>query len=185
MPTRKIIAAMAICLFTASTAMAESDNACPSTLDHTFQTLDGESSVRLCDTHANQVLLVVNTASKCGYTYQYEGLEKLYGTYRERGLVVVGFPSNDFGGQEPGTEKQIKEFCRSTYGVQFPMYEKTHAAEGKAHPLFQALAKEAGEYPRWNFHKYLINREGRVIGSWRSRTEPGSQEIVQAIEAAL
>ncbi len=159
--------------------------ACPENLDFSFVPLTGGEPQRLCDTHAGKLILVVNTASKCAFTPQYEGLERLYETYRERGLVVLGFPSNDFGGQEPGTAAEIVRFCRLTYGVRFPMYEKVRAAEGPAHPFFRRLAQSAGEYPRWNFHKYLIDRQGRVIQSWRSAVEPLSPTIVEAIEKAL
>lgn len=158
---------------------------CPESLDHKVRPLAGGEPTRLCDAYAGKVLLVVNTASKCGYTYQYGGLEHLYDRYRDRGLVVLGFPSNDFGGQEPGSEAQIQAFCRDTYSVQFPMFEKVHAAEGKAHPLFDTLARQTGRYPRWNFHKYLIGRDGRVVADWRSGTEPEAAEIITAIEAQL
>jgi glutathione peroxidase len=98
---------------------------------------------------------------------------------------VLGFPSNDFGAQEPGTEKQIKDFCRLTYNVEFPMFEKTHAAEATADPLYSTLAGLAGEYPRWNFHKYLLDREGKLIGSFRSAVRPDDPQLIAAIEGAL
>ncbi len=158
---------------------------CPAVLDFTKRRLDGEQQVSLCDAYAGKVLLIVNTASKCGFTPQYEGLEALYRRYHDRGLEVLGFPSNDFGGQEPGSEAQIREFCRLTYGVQFPMFEKTRAAEAHADPLYRALAEQAGEYPRWNFHKYLIGRDGRVAGSFPSQVKPDDPRLVQAIESLL
>ncbi|WP_246480814.1 glutathione peroxidase [Motiliproteus sediminis] len=158
---------------------------CPDSLDHQVRPLAGGEPTHLCEAYAGQVILVVNTASKCGYTYQYGGLEHLYDRYRDRGFVVLGFPSNDFGSQEPGSEAQIQAFCRDTYSVQFPMFQKVHAAEGKAHPLFDRLAQESGRYPRWNFHKYLIGRDGRVVADWRSSTEPEDAEIIAAIEAQL
>ncbi len=158
---------------------------CPSTLDHELRPLTGEAPVRLCEAYGGKVVLVVNTASRCAYTPQYEGLEALYARYRERGLVVLGFPSNDFGGQEPGSERQIQDFCRLTYGVRFPMFEKTHAAEGRAGPLYRRLAESAGEYPRWNFHKYLLDRDGRVVHSFSSGVRPESPDLVRAIEALL
>ncbi|MGF1547330.1 MAG: glutathione peroxidase [Thiotrichales bacterium] len=155
-------------------------------LDHTVKTLIGEQRERLCETYANKVILVVNTASKCAFTNQYEGLEKLYDEYRARGFVVLGFPSNDFGNQEPGTEAQIEAFCRLTYGVEFPMFTKTRVAKGEADPLYQGLAKAAnGDYPQWNFHKYLIDRSGQLIGSFPSRTDPYDPQLVSAIEQAL
>jgi glutathione peroxidase len=139
--------------------------------------------VNLCERYLGKVVLVVNTASRCGFTYQYEGLESLYERNRERGLAVLGFPSNDFGRQEPGSESEIQQFCRSTYGIRFPMFDKTHAARDRADPLYHALASQTGEYPRWNFHKYLLDREGRLVESFGTHVEPESEEI--AIERAL
>ncbi|WP_207061044.1 glutathione peroxidase [Motiliproteus sp. SC1-56] len=165
-------------------ALAESSN-CPPLLDHSFRPLAGDASQRLCEVHRGKVVLVVNTASECGYTYQYAGLEHLYERFREQGFVIIGFPSDDFGGQEPGGEEEIKQFCRDTYSVQFPMYEKTHAAQSNAHPFFRDLGEAAGQYPQWNFHKYLLDRQGRVVGSWRSAVEPESQELVRTIKRYL
>ena len=128
---------------------------------------------------------MVNTASKCGNTPQYDGLEKLYDQYGSEGLVVLGFPSNDFMGQEPGTEEQIEEFCRLTYGVQFPMFEKTSVREDGAHPFYAALADAAGTYPTWNFHKYLIGRDGNLITNFSPRTQPYDDKVVAAVEQAL
>jgi glutathione peroxidase len=156
-----------------------------SMLDQEFRPLAEREIVNLCQVHEGQVVLVVNTASKCGNTYQYEGLEKLYEEYGEDGLVVLGFPSNDFLGQEPGTEAQIQEFCRTTYGVQFPMYEKTRVKKGEAHPFFVSLAEASGTYPTWNFHKYLIGRDGDLIAEFSPRTQPNDERLVGAIEAAL
>ena len=122
-------------------------------LDQDFRRLASTDEVNLCEAYAGKVLLVVNTASKCGNTPQYDGLEKLYDQYGEEGLVVLGFPSNDFMGQEPGTEENIEEFCRLTYGVEFPMFEKTSVKKDNAHPFYVDLADSAGTYPTWNFHK--------------------------------
>ena len=141
--------------------------------------------MKLADEFRGKVVLVVNTASKCGNTPQYEGLEQLYQEYGERGLVVAGFPSNDFMGQEPGTEEEIQEFCRLTYKVRFPMFEKTSVRESNAHPFFHELAAAAGTYPTWNFHKYLIGRDGQVIAEFSPRTKPYDERVVAAIEAAL
>ena len=105
--------------------------------------------------------------------------------YDKQQFVVLGFPSNDFGGQEPGTEQEIRSFCRLTYGIQFPMFEKTHAARARADALFLALGEQAGEFPRWNFHKYLLDRDGRLVKSFDTRVDPESPEIVQAIESLL
>jgi len=171
--------------FAVVTSSANSDIACPNTLDFDMKTLSGDKQVNLCREYLGKVVLVVNTASKCGYTYQYEGLEKLYEQYKSRGLVVIGFPSNDFGGQEPGTEKQIAKFCQLTYGVKFPMFEKTHAAEANADPLYKTLGNLAGEFPAWNFHKYILDRNGKLIGSFNSRVEPNSEKIIETIEKLL
>ncbi len=154
-------------------------------LDHDFRRLASEEVVNLADQFDGQVVLVVNTASKCGNTPQYEGLESLYDEYRDEGLVVLGFPSNDFFGQEPGTEEEIQEFCRLTYSIQFPMFEKTSVKEGDAHPLFDALADASGTYPTWNFHKYLIGRDGELIAEFSPRTQPYDEALIESINAAL
>jgi glutathione peroxidase len=158
---------------------------CAKALDFEKRRLAGDETVRLCDAYQGKVILVVNTASKCGFTGQYEGLEALYAKYRDRGLVVLGFPSNDFANQEPGTEEQIKEFCRLTYSVQFPMFEKIHVKKGSADPFFQYLAEQTGVYPKWNFYKYLIDRDGNVVDYFASITSPQSKKMVQAIERLL
>ncbi len=158
---------------------------CPKTLDFEMRPLNGGEPVNLCDAYLGKVVLMVNTASYCAFTPQYEGLEALYERYKDRGFVVLGFPSNDFGGQEPGTEKQIKDFCRLTYGVQFPMYQKMHAARDRADPLYRVLGELAGEYPRWNFHKYLLDREGRLVASFPSAVRPEGARLVEAIESQL
>lgn len=154
-------------------------------LDQDFRRLASTEEVNLCEAYSGKVLLIVNTASKCGNTPQYDGLEKLYEQYGKDGLVVLGFPSNDFMGQEPGTEGEIEEFCRLTYGVEFPMFEKTSVKEKNAHPFFAALADSAGSYPSWNFHKYLIGRDGVVISDFSPRTQPNDKDMVAAIETAL
>ncbi len=154
-------------------------------LDHEARRLGSDERVNLKEAYAGKVVLIVNTASKCAFTGQYEGLEALYAKYGERGLVVLGFPSNDFGGQEPGTEAQIQDFCRLTYGVRFPMFAKTGVREGKADPLFQGLAEAAGRYPQWNFHKYLLDRDGRLVDNYLSWTSPESGSVVEAIERLL
>lgn len=132
-------------------------------------------------------VLVVNTASKCGLTPQYEGLEKLWADYKDRGLVVLGVPSNNFAGQEPGTEAEIQDFCRLTYDVDFPMTAKNDVIGADAHPFYQwtrAQLGEAGE-PKWNFHKILIGKDGQLAGVFGPRTDPQDPEVVSAIEAAL
>jgi glutathione peroxidase len=160
----------------ASTAAA----ACPALLERRMDTiLDQPQS--LCE-YAGKVLLVVNTASQCGYTPQYEGLEALYRKYKTRGLVVLGFPSNDFGSQEPGSNKEIAAFCVNQYAIDFPMFAKTRLT---ANPLYADLAKATGKAPRWNFHKYLIDRSGRRIQSFDTRVEPDDAKLVSAIEDLL
>lgn len=154
-------------------------------LDQNFRRLASTDEVNLCEAYGGKVLLVVNTASKCGNTPQYDGLEKLYDQYGDEGLVVLGFPSNDFMGQEPGTEEKIEEFCRLTYGVEFPMFEKTSVKKKNAHPFYNALAESAGTYPTWNFHKYLIGRDGKLISDFSPRTQPYDDKLVAAIEQAL
>ena len=156
-----------------------------SILDHEFRRLASDDAVNLGEEYRGKVILVVNTASKCGNTPQYDGLEKLYQEYGNDGLVVLGFPSNDFFGQEPGTEEQIQEFCRLTYKVKFPMFEKVTVTEGDAHPFFEQLAQEAGTHPTWNFHKFLIGRDGEVIAEFSPRTKPYDEKLVARIEAAL
>ena len=154
-------------------------------LDQDFRRLAADEVVNLADAYAGKVLLIVNTASKCGNTPQYEGLESLYEEYGKDGLVVLGFPSNDFLGQEPGTEEEIQDFCRLTYSIKFPMFEKVTVKEGNAHPFFDQLAAAAGTYPTWNFHKYLIGRDGQLISEFSPRTQPYNDELVSSIKAAI
>ena len=157
---------------------------CPVLLDHQFRPLGDSQPVSLCERYAGKLLLVVNTASFCGFTPQYRGLEALYDRYRGRGLVVLGFPSNDFA-QEPGSEAEIKEFCELTYGVEFPMFEKTRVHGAQAHPFYQTLAAAAGGPPRWNFHKYLIDRDGRTVTGFATRVAPDDPRLLEAIEQKL
>lgn len=131
-----------------------------------------------------KVLLLVNVASKCGYTPQYEGLEALYQKYKDRGLVVLGFPANNFGAQEPGTNEEIKTFCTRNYKVTFPMYSKVSVKGGDQTPLYGFLSTKAGE-PKWNFTKYLAGKDGQIIQRFDSGVKPDSPELAQAIEAAL
>ena len=154
-------------------------------LDHSYRRLAGEERVNLREAYAGQVLLVVNTASKCGYTPQYEGLEAMHAKYKDRGFAVLGFPSNDFMGQEPGSEKKIQEFCTLTYGVKFPMFEKVHVKGRQATPLYQELAKSTGTAPAWNFHKYLIDRDGHVVANFASKVTPQDPALLQKLEALL
>ena len=154
--------------------------ACPALFDRTLQTLD-ERSQSLCS-YAGKVVLVVNTASECGYTPQYEGLEALHRKYGSRGLVVLGFPMNDFGGQEPGSNKEISTFCVNQYAIDFPMFAKTAL---KTNPLYAELIKASGEAPSWNFHKYLFDRKGARVQSFGTRVEPNDPKLLSAIERLL
>lgn len=158
---------------------------CSPLLDYDVRSLNEKNLVNLCEAYQGSVILVVNTASRCAYTDQYESLEKLYELYRDDGLVILGFPSNDFGQQEPGNEYQIKEFCRTTYGVRFPMFAKTHVSERNADPFYRELASAAGVYPRWNFHKYVIGRDGEMVASYRSNVDPLDDTIVSAIRVQI
>ncbi len=151
-----------------------------------FEAIDHQSKIRLEDFYG-RVVLVVNTASECGFTGQYEGLENLYQTYKDRGFVVIGIPSNDFGGQEPGTNDQIVSFCQLNYGVSFPMTTKLHVKGKEADPFYVWAKKKLGfgSGPKWNFHKYLISREGELIDYFNSTTKPDSNHLIKAIEQAL
>jgi glutathione peroxidase len=155
-------------------------SACPALLDRSMDSIVDQPQ-SLCE-YAGKVLLVVNTASQCGYTPQYDGLEALYRKYKSRGLVVLGFPSNDFGGQEPGSNKDIAAFCVNQYAIDFPMFAKS---ELRNNPLFADLVKVSGHSPRWNFHKYLVDRAGVRVQSFDTRVAPDDPKLVAAIERLL
>lgn len=159
-------------------------SSCPALLKHTFKRLQDDAPQDLCQ-YAGKVVLVVNTASYCGFTKQYEGLEKLYAKYGNRGFVILGFPSNDFGRQEPGSSKEIADFCYNTYGVKFPMFAKSVVVGPEANPLHARLAKLTGKEPKWNFTKYLIGRNGKVIEHFPSKVAPEDSQLVGKIERAL
>lgn len=167
----------------APAAAAAPGAACPAVLQHTFARLQDEQPQSLCQ-YAGKVVLVVNTASFCGFTPQYKGLEELDRKYRDKGLVVLGFPSNDFS-QESGSNKQIAEFCESTFGVKFPMFVKSSVRGVEANPLFKQLAAQSGTTPKWNFYKYLIARDGKVVESYSSMVSPSSKGFVADIEKQL
>jgi glutathione peroxidase len=162
---------------------AAPDAACPALLQHTFNRLQTGQPQTLCQ-FQGKVLLVVNTASYCGYTHQYEGLEAMYRKYKDRGLVVVGFPSNDFS-QEPGSNKEVAEFCRTTYGVDFPQFEKSSVAHLSANPLYADLAKLTGRKPQWNFYKFVVDRSGKPVASFPSATAPDNPDLTALIERLL
>jgi len=153
--------------------------------DFSFKAIDGAALP--LSTYKGKAILVVNVASQCGLTPQYAGLEGLWKTRRDKGLVVLGVPCNDFGAQEPGTEKDIKTFCETRFAVDFPLTAKEHVIGAEAHPLYKWLAGELGEgaAPKWNFHKYLFNRDGTIAGTFGSRTEPGAADLNAAIDQAL
>jgi glutathione peroxidase len=157
--------------------------ACPALLGYTLPSLTDQPTP-LCQ-FGGKVILVVNTASQCGYTPQYEGLEALYRRYRDKGLVVLGFPANDFGAQEPGSNGEIAKFCEVNYGVSFPMFAKSVVSDGNANPFYLRLAEKTGERPHWNFHKYLIDRSGDNVLSFGSAVEPGDRKLVGEIERML
>lgn len=168
----------------ASTAITPTSPACPTILKHTFNRLQDEAPQDLCQ-YTGKVILVVNTASYCGFTSQYEGLEALYAKYQPKGLVVLGFPSNDFGKQEPGSNTEIADFCFNTYAVKFPMFAKSVVSGPNRSALYAQLAKATGTTPKWNFYKYLIDRSGNVIDSYSSMTTPQSRGLVADIEKLL
>lgn len=157
---------------------------CPELLSHSFPSLQTGESQNLCQ-YQGKVILVVNTASYCGYTDQYSGLEALYRKYKDQGLIVLGFPSNDFGGQEPAGNKQIAKFCRLTYSVEFPMFEKSSVSGNKRNPLFAELDRRTGQRPQWNFHKYLIDRDGSQVISFESAVAPDDKRLLESLRKLL
>lgn len=164
----------------ASTQAAE----CPALLNHQFPRLQDEAPQSLCQ-YAGKVVLVVNTASYCGFTPQYKALEALYAERQKEGLVILGFPSNDFGAQEPGSNKQIADFCENTFGVKFPMFAKSSVTKGRANALYAQLAGKTGANPKWNFHKYLIARDGNTVYSYGSSTAPDDKAFIAELNKLL
>ena len=160
-----------------------SSQACPALLQQNVLRLQDEKPQSLCQ-YSAKVVVVVNTASFCGFTPQYKGLEALYAKYQGRGLVVLGFPSNDFA-QETGSNKDIADFCENTFGVKFPMFTKTRVTGKDASPLFRQLAAQTGTAPRWNFYKYIISRDGTAVTAFNSMTDPASNKFVAEIEKQL
>ena len=159
-----------------------------SVYDFSMKDIDGRD-VKL-DKYKGSVVMIVNTASRCGYTPQYEGLQKIYDQYKDRGFVVLGFPANNFMGQEPGTEKEIKEFCTLKYNVTFPMFSKISVTGTDQHPLYGFLTNkktnpEFGGDISWNFNKFLIGRDGKVVGRWGSKDKPEDPEVKAVIEKQL
>ncbi len=159
-------------------------SACPALLDHVFPELVSGKPVSLCQ-FRGKVLMVVNTASECGFTPQYEQLEALHRKLSARGLVIVGFPSNDFGQQERGSNREIAEFCKLNYGVSFPMFERTEVTGRRAHPFYAQLARRSGSSPGWNFHKYVVDRSGSRVQSFPTTLRPDDPKLVREIERLL
>ena len=157
---------------------------CAPALSHIFLRLQDEVPQNLCQ-YQGKVIMVVNTASFCGFTSQYEGLEKVYARYKDKGFVILGFPSNDFGQQEPGSNKEIAEFCKNTYDVKFPMFAKSSVSGKDANPLFKMLISKTGTSPKWNFYKYLIDRNGNIVESYNSLSKPDGKSITSEIEKLL
>lgn len=188
--TALLLATLASASFAAAPAVAQAPAAasasatCPPLLKQSFKRLQDEAPQDLCQ-FSGKVILVVNTASYCGYTKQYEGLEKLYAKYGSKGLVVLGFPSNDFSNQEPGSAKEIADLCYNTYGVKFPMFSKSVVSGAGANPFHAQLTRATGKEPKWNFTKYLIDRNGKVIEHFPSKVTPEDKELVGKIEQAL
>jgi glutathione peroxidase len=190
-PTRRQLAAL---LAATAAAMIVADTIAANTIalattpeaagahDFAFENINGTGELRLAD-FAGRPVLVVNTASRCGYTYQYDALQALYDRYRARGLVVLGVPSDDFN-QELASEAEVKDFCAVNFAIDFPMTAITHVTGGAAHPFYAWAAAQAGA-PRWNFHKYLLAPDGRLVAAFSTKTEPDAPEVTEAIEALL
>ena len=157
--------------------------ACSDILDTEMRVLDSSDTVNLCE-YEDQVVMVVNVASRCGYTYQYASLQSLYEKYKDNDFMVLGVPSRDFF-QEYSQESAVAEFCSTEYGVEFPMFATVKVRGKKAHPFYKKLKEESGVEPTWNFNKYLISKEGRVVSTFKSGVKPDSQELISAIEEIL
>jgi glutathione peroxidase len=184
MLSRTFLGTLTVMLMLAEATSADAEDAM-SAYDFSFKTIDG-ASLPMTE-FKGKAVLVVNTASECGYTPQYKDLEALWQHYRDRGLVVLGVPSNDFGGQEPGTEAEIKRFCERQYAVDFPLTAKEQVSGANAHPFYKWAAQVAGEAaaPRWNFHKYLVGPDGQLAAWFPTKTSPASPEVAGEIEKVL
>jgi len=168
-----------------TTKTVSTEAADPYVLNHTMKLIDEKTDKNLKD-YEGKVVLIVNVASECGYTRQYKGLEKLYQDYKDKGLVILGFPANEFGGQEPGTNAEIVAFCTKNYSVTFPMFAKVVVKGEKATPLFKQLtALNGGKEPSWNFNKYLVGKDGKFVAHFESRIKPDDATFVKSIREAL
>ena len=176
---------LGLCVIALPWGLPAASMAADSAHDFAFTSIEGEPMP--LSAFAGKAILIVNTASQCGFTPQYEGLQALWDRYRDRGLVVLGVPSNDFGGQEPGSEAEIKEFCAVNFNVNFPLTTKQHVKGPDAHPFYRWSGEELGDAakPRWNFHKYLVAPDGRLLGWFSTRTPPMSKPVIEAVESAL
>jgi glutathione peroxidase len=183
MNIRQVLRLFALSSFSIMGAAAHAASDCPKLLNHQLTSLQGQP-VNLCQ-YSGRVVLFVNTASYCGNTPQYAGLEKLHEQLQARGLTVVGFPANDFGEQEPDSNAQIAKFCKLTYKVKFPMMEKSGVKRNNANPVFAQLIAATGDEPEWNFHKYLVSRDGKTVQSFPAGMQPNDPKILQAIEQLL
>lgn len=166
------------------TPMFASANTCPDVLKFMKRKLNSQETVNMCSEYKGKTLLIVNTASYCGFTKQFGGLESLYSKYKDKGLVVLGFPSHDFN-QEDNDESKTAELCELTYGVKFPMFEATSVKGDNADPLYKMLAKKSGTTPKWNFYKYLVDKNGDVLDAYSSYTKPSDEDFVNDVEKAL
>jgi glutathione peroxidase len=183
-PGFRIVHWLALLALLIGASAANAAEPCPKLLDHTFPRLQNEKPESLCQWQG-KVILVVNTASYCGFTKQYDGLEKLYSRLKDRGLVVIGFPTNDFGEQEPGSNKEIADFCRLTYGIEFPMFAKTTVKGDKKNPFYAQLIAASDTTPKWNFYKYLIDRSGKEVIAYSSFADPDDKKMLAKIEEFL
>lgn len=179
----RCLSGLGLLLVACSTSATTPAAACPATLNHTLLRLQDEKPQSLCQ-YTGKVVLAVNTASYCGFTPQYKGLEALQEKYKAEGLVVLGFPSNDFA-QEKGSNKEIADFCENTFGVKFPMFAASSVKGDKANPFFKHLIAQGATAPKWNFYKYLIGRDGKLIDSYSSMTTPDSRSLLADIEKSL
>ena len=179
---KKILLILTTQLFTLSLSAAAMSN-CPSSLNHSITNLEGKE-IDFCQ-YSGKVILAVNTASQCGYTPQYEGLETLYQKYKDKGFVVIGFPANNFGSQEPGSEDDIKTFCEKNYGVKFPMMAKSNVIGDDKNSIYKELKTLTGQSPGWNFHKYLLSRDGQRAYSYPSAVEPLNSRFLEQVEKLI
>ncbi len=177
---KKFVLVIGILLFTANASASQ----CPDILKFMKRKLNSQETVNMCSEYKGKTLLIVNTASYCGFTPQFEGLEALYKDYKDKGLVVLGFPSHDFN-QEDNDEGKTAELCELTYGVKFPMFEPIAVRGDDADPLYRMLAKKSGTTPKWNFYKYLVNSDGEIVDSYSSFTKPDDKKFLKVIEETL